>query len=86
MKIIIHSTLAAFVLFSSLAWSEETAKLNSVGTYSLEAIKVVMSLALVLLIFYMGVTLFKKYLGGTYKGNSSIKIMLVGFPSVIKKK
>lgn len=75
MKTILHFTLAVFALCSSLAWSEEAVKMNSVGTYSLEAIKVVMSLVLVLLIFYMGVTLFKKYLGGTYKGNASIRII-----------
>ena len=67
--------MAVATLFGSLAWSEEASSINNVGTYSLEAIKVVMSLVLVLLIFYVGVTVFKKYMGGAYKGNSSIRIL-----------
>ena len=75
MKNIIKSVVVANALFCPLVWSEEMVGINSVGAYSLEAVKVVMSLALVLLLFYLGVTLFKKYMGGAYKGSSSIKVL-----------
>lgn len=75
MKYFIRFILIASVSFSSLVWSEEAVKISGMGAYSLEALKVVMSLALVLFIFYLGVTLFKKYLGGAYKGNSSIRVL-----------
>ena len=57
------------------AWSTETVGEHAMGSYSLEALKVVFSLGLVLLVFYLGVTVFKKYLGASFKANSSIKIL-----------
>ena len=75
MKKLTYATLITYVLIWPLALAEEVSKVNNVGSYSIEALKVVMSLVLVLFIFYVGVTLFKKYLGGAYKGNSSIRVL-----------
>ena len=75
MKKIIHTLLAAVISAGVPAWSDQVLKENNMGVYSLEALKVVISLAIVLLIFYAGVTLFKKYMGGNYKANSSIKVI-----------
>ena len=49
--------------------------MNSLGSYSWEAIKVVFSLAVVLVIFYVFVYVFKKYVGGPLKSNSSIRML-----------
>ncbi len=75
MKNLIHTAVITSALFGTLAWAEDTAQVNNIGSYSIEALKVVMSLVLVLFIFYVGITLFKKYLGGAYKANSSIRVL-----------
>lgn len=75
MKSLIYTAAMIHVLFGQFAWAEQAANVNTIGSYSIEALKVVMSLVLVLFIFYVGVTVFKKYLGGAYKGNSSIRVI-----------
>ena len=59
----------------SHAWSQDLSTGTSLGSYSLEAIKVVMSLGVVLIIFYLLVNAFKKYTGVSIKNNSSIRVL-----------
>ena len=65
--------LQSFVL--SAAFANEVTTNNSLGSYSWEAIKVVISLAIVLGIFYLLVNMFKKYTGMNIKSNSSIRVV-----------
>ena len=60
---------------SSICHAEEINSMNALGSYSWEAIKVVFSLAVVLVIFYVFVYVFKKYVGGPLKSNSSIRML-----------
>ena len=69
------SLLLGFGGYGGNSWSADSLAVNTMGSYSSEAIKIVLSLILVLFIFYVGITLFKKYLGGSFKSNSSIKII-----------
>lgn len=48
---------------------------TSLGSYSWEAIKVILSLGIVLVIFYLLVNLFKKYTGVSLKTNSSMRVL-----------
>jgi flagellar protein FliO/FliZ len=57
------------------SWSQELDAGTSLGSYSWEAVKVIMSLAVVLLIFYLLVNAFKKYTGISIKTNSSIRVL-----------
>ena len=75
MKKLIWTSVIAQALFGAIASAKEVVPVNNIGSYSIEALKVVMSLVLVLFVFYVGVTLFKKYLGGAYKANSSIRVL-----------
>lgn len=70
-----YKIFVIYVLCTPYVWSEEASRTSTMGSYTLEAIKVVVSLALVLLVFYFGVLLFKKYMAGTCKGNASIKML-----------
>ncbi len=76
---IFHAALICFaVLFFILipiSHADEITSLNSIGSYSLEAVKVVFSLAIVLVVFYVFVYVFKKYVGGPLKSNSSIRML-----------
>ena len=74
-KTVVLATGLLQLIYMLPAWSAEIMGEQGMGSYSLEALKVVFSLGLVLLIFYLGVTVFKKYLGGSFKANSSIKIL-----------
>ena len=69
----------AFMLFSiainpDLVLAQELIG-SSLTDYSGEAFKVVLSLILVLAIFYFGALIFKKYLNHSYKENASIKLI-----------
>ena len=75
MKKLLNMLIAGGAAYAPLCFSEEVVNINTMGSYSLEALKVVVSLALVLMIFYIGITVFKKYLGGVYKGESSIRVL-----------
>ena len=57
------------------SWSQELSAGTSLGSYSWEAVKVIISLAVVLVIFYLLVNAFKKYSGVSIKTNSSIRIL-----------
>ncbi len=72
-KIVMIAILSLF--YMSCAWSQELIEGNTLGSYSWEAIKVVISLAIVLVIFYLLVNAFKKYSGVSLKGSSSLKIL-----------
>ncbi|MFK8027933.1 MAG: FliO/MopB family protein [Gammaproteobacteria bacterium] len=72
-KIVMIAILSLF--YMSCAWSQELIEGNTLGSYSWEAIKVVISLAIVLVIFYLLVNAFKKYSGVSFKGSSSLKIL-----------
>ena len=61
--------------FVPIAQANEVMTGSSVGSYSWEAIKVALSLAVVLTIFYIFVYIFKKYMGGPLKSNSSIRML-----------
>ncbi|MDW3094369.1 MAG: flagellar biosynthetic protein FliO [Gammaproteobacteria bacterium] len=61
--------------YVSNSWAQELATGTSIGSYSWEAVKVVVSLALVLVIFYLLVNAFKKYTGVSMKANSSIRVI-----------
>ena len=60
---------------SSICHAEEISSMNSLGSYSWEAVKVLFSLAIVLVVFYVFVYVFKKYVGGPLKSNSSIRML-----------
>ncbi len=55
--------------------AQEVMQNNSLGSYSWEAIKVVVSLTIVLGIFYLLVNVFKKYTGVSIKANSTIRVI-----------
>jgi len=55
--------------------AQEAVQNNTLGSYSWEAIKVVVSLAIVLGIFYLLVNVFKKYTGVSIKANSTMRVI-----------
>lgn len=57
------------------AWSQDLSSGTSLGSYSWEAVKVIISLAIVLIIFYLLINAFKKYTGVSVKNNSSIRVL-----------
>lgn len=61
--------------YAPYVWAQELLEGDSLGSYSWEAIKVVMSLAVVLVIFYLLVNVFKKYTGVSLKGSSSLRVL-----------
>jgi flagellar protein FliO/FliZ len=61
--------------YTPYLWAQELSAGASLGSYSWEAIKVIMSLAIVLIIFYLLVNAFKKYTGVSIKTNSSIRVL-----------
>ncbi len=69
-----HTLLFNLILIPVLH-SDESVPGTSVGSYSWEALKVILSLALVLSIFYLLVYVFKKYMGGSFKSHSSIRML-----------
>lgn len=48
---------------------------SAVGDYSGDVLRVILSLGLVLFIFYVGVVLFKKYMGGSVNASSALKVI-----------
>lgn len=59
----------------SIAYAQESEYESSLGSYSFEALKVIISLVIVLGIFYFLISLFKKYSGINLKTNSAIRIV-----------
>ena len=72
---IITSVFTLQALLMPVVWAQELANTNSVGSYSWEAIKVVISLAIVLGAFYLLVNVFKKYTGINIKSDSTMRIV-----------
>lgn len=64
-----------FFFLNPLAGNAEPVIGSAVSDYSADVFRVIFSLCLVLLIFYVGVVLFKKYAGGAVKANSAMKII-----------
>lgn len=64
-----------YVAYVSNSFAQELAVGTSLGSYSWEAVKVIVSLAIVLVIFYFSVNAFKKYTGVSMKTNSSIRVL-----------
>ena len=64
-----------FTLLASIANAAEPVIGASVTNYSSELVRVILSLAAVLAIFVLGATVFKKYMGGTIKQNTSIRMI-----------
>ncbi len=62
-------------IYMSTSWAQDSAVGSSLGSYSWEAMKVILSLAFVLLIFYLLVNAFKKYTGVSVKSNASVRIL-----------
>jgi len=73
--VIIVSTVVLNVTYIPYVWAQEMSADTSLGSYSWEAIKVVISLAIVLVIFYLLVNVFKKYSGVSIKTNSSVRVL-----------
>jgi flagellar protein FliO/FliZ len=48
---------------------------SAVNDYSSDVLRVILSLGLVLFIFYIGVIIFKKYVGGSVQASTSMKIL-----------
>ena len=67
--------IVAISLYVSPAMAEEVIGSNVMESYSMEALKVVLSLGVVLLLFYFGASVFKKYAGSAIKSNSSIRVL-----------
>ncbi len=69
--------ILAVILISlmSVSHADALASTNTIGSYSWEAVKVVLSLAIVLAVFYVFVYVFKKYVGGPLKSHSSIRML-----------
>lgn len=76
---ILHAALICvavlFVILMPISHADEMSSVNTIGSYSLEAVKVIFSLAIVLVVFYVFVYVFKKYVGGPLKSNSSIRML-----------
>lgn len=71
----IFSVLILQAVLAPIVAAQEVMQNNSLGSYSWEAIKVVVSLAIVLGIFYLFVNVFKKYTGVSIKANSTIRVI-----------
>lgn len=67
--------ITSFTLISPLVSYAEPVIGSAVGDYSGDVFRVILSLCLVLFIFYVGVTLFKKYVGGSVHASSSMKVV-----------
>ena len=68
--------LAVIVIsLMSVSHADALTSNNTIGSYSWEAVKVVLSLAIVLAVFYVFVYVFKKYVGGPLKSHSSIRML-----------
>ncbi|MFK7795436.1 MAG: FliO/MopB family protein [Gammaproteobacteria bacterium] len=63
------------VVYVPCSWSQDQLNDTSLGSYSWEAIKVILSLGIVLIAFYLLVNAFKKYSGVSIKANSSVHIL-----------
>ena len=63
------------LLFLSETLMAEPVIGSAVGDYSGDIFRVILSLGLVLLVFYIGVLLYKKYLAGPMQANSSMKVI-----------
>lgn len=63
------------ILMMPIVWAQEAVNSNTLGSYSWEVIKVIISLVLVLGIFYLFVNIFKKYSGINIKSNSTMKVL-----------
>lgn len=74
MRVKYSIVVSLMFLFVSPAFSQEIVG-TSVANYSSEAFKVVLSLMFVLCVFYFGAMAFKKYLGASFKENTSIKLI-----------
>lgn len=76
---ILHAALICvavlFIILMPISHADEISSVNTIGSYSLEAVKVIFSLAIVLVVFYVFVYVFKKYVGGPLKSNSSIRML-----------
>lgn len=64
-----------YATYASNSFAQELAVGTSLGSYSWEAVKVIVSLAIVLMIFYFLINAFKKYTGVSMKTNSSIRVL-----------
>ncbi len=64
-----------FISLMSVSHADALTSTNTIGSYSWEAVKVVLSLAIVLAVFYVFVYVFKKYVGGPLKSHSSIRML-----------
>ena len=71
---IINIAILQLALLPSV-FAQEAATNNSIGSYSWEAVKVILSLAIVLAIFYLLANVFKKYTGMNIKNNSTMRIL-----------
>ena len=76
---VLHAALICvavlFIILMPISHADEISSVNTIGSYSLEAVKVIFSLAIVLVVFYAFVYVFKKYVGGPLKSNSSIRML-----------
>ncbi len=70
--------LSVIVIYSILmpcSLAQESVSSNSISSYSFEALKVIVSLAIVLGIFYLLIFAFKKYTGMNLKAHSTMKVL-----------
>ena len=72
--ITINTAIVQILLMPSVFAQDVTAN-NSLGSYSWEALKVILSLVLVLAIFYLLANIFKKYTGMSIKNNSTMRVL-----------
>lgn len=65
----------ASLLYAPCVWCIEITDAAPADAYSWQALKVILSLLLVLIIFYLLAAVFKKYLGMTLHSTSSIRVI-----------
>ena len=78
MKLMAHPfSLLAFVtlLYTPCVWSVEITATAPADSYSWDVLKVVFSLILVLMIFYLLVNVCRKYMGLSFHSSSSIRVV-----------
>ena len=78
MKLITYKFLLlafAGLLYVPCAWSVEIADTAPADTYSWQVLKVIFSLILVLIVFYLLVNVFRKYMGISFNSTSSIRVI-----------
>ena len=78
MKLITYKFLLlafAGLLYAPCAWSVEIADTAPADTYSWQVLKVIFSLILVLIVFYLLVNVFRKYMGISFNSTSSIRVI-----------